>query len=107
MAEQWNELGRENGPYIISEAVYQFMRLFICEQIQEVARPLVEEVATRFLQWGTKPQFDADEDTDESIGSPFGDGDADAAHSANATSGGGGDGGGGGSGCGGGIGAER
>ncbi len=62
MADRWEELGREDGPYIISEAAYQFMRLFICDRMQEFAKPLAKEVATRFLQWGTKPQFDNDDD---------------------------------------------
>lgn len=56
MAERWGELGQAEGPYIISEAAYQFMRLFTCESMNKLTQPMMEIVAEAFLQWGIKAE---------------------------------------------------
>ena len=82
MAERWGELGQADGPYIISEAAYQFMRLFTCESMIKLTQPMLEIVADAFLQWGIRPEnydadtgADADADADADV-DPAPDGDA-------------------------------
>ena len=76
MAERWGELGQLDGPYIISEAVYQFMRLFTCESMIKLTQPMVEIVADAFLQWGIRPEnYDAGAGADADV-DPIPNGDA-------------------------------